>query len=103
MRRWRSVHDWLVPSTAQAVDENNETAKDWAKHRNNTEVEKFLEKIESMPPDIFPVKHPSPLYYFAITNDVKGIEEYFSQESWADNDGTDDANSEVITYVSFIL
>ena len=96
---------WLVGHgiDPQAVDKYNETAKDIAKRRSNTEVEKFLEKIEAMPPEMFPVKHPSPLNYFAITNDVKGIEEYFSRESQTANDGTDDANSEVITYVSFIL
>ena len=56
-----------------------------------------------MPAEMFPVKHPSPLNLFAITNDVKGIEEFFSQESQTANDRADDANSEVITYVSFIL
>ena len=87
----------------QAVDKYNETAKDIAKRRSNTEVEKFLEKIEAMPPEMFPVKQPSPINYFAINNDVKGIEEYFSRESQTANDGTDDADSEVISYVSFIL
>ena len=92
---------WLVGHgiDPQAVDKNNRTAKDIAKRY--TEVEKFLEKIEAMPPEMFPVKQPSPLNYFAIANDVKGMEKYLSRES--DNDGTDDADSEVITYVSFIL
>ena len=81
----------------------NKTAKDIAKSFSRTEVESFLEKIEAMPPEMFSVKQPSPINYFAINNDVKGIEEYFSQESQTDNDGTDDADSEVITYVSFIL
>ena len=96
---------WLVGHgiDPQAVDKNNETAKDIAKRKNKTEVEKFMEKIEAMPPDMFPVKQPSPINYFAINNDVKGMEEYFSRESQTDNDRTDDANSEVITYVSFIL
>ena len=66
-------------------------------------IPKFLEKIEAMPPEMFSVKQPSPINYFAINNDVKGIEEYFSQDSQTVIDGTDDANSEVITYVSFIL
>ena len=96
---------WLVGHgiDPQAVDEDKKTAKDWAKSRDKTEVVNFLEKIESMPPELFPVKHPSPLNSFAIVNDVKGIEEYFSRESQTANDATDDANSEVITYVSFIL
>ena len=94
---------WLVGHgiDPQAVDKYNKTAKDEAKRGSETEIEKFLEKIEAMPPDMFPVKQPSPLNYFAIANDVKGMEKYLSRES--DNDGTDDANSEVITYVSFIL
>ena len=97
------VTQWLVGHgiDPQAVDEDNKTAKDKAKSQGKTEVEKFLEKIEAMPPDMFPVKQPSPLNYFAIANDVKGMEKYLSRES--DNDGTDDADSEVITYVSFIL
>ena len=96
---------WLVGhgSDPQAINIEWNTAKDIAKRRSKTEVEKFLEKIEAMPPDMFPVKQPSPINYFAINNDVKGIEEYFSRESQTANDGTDDANSEVITYVSFIL
>ena len=96
---------WLVGHgiDPQAVDKNNETAKDLAKSRGNTKVEKFLEKIESMSPEMFPVKHPSPLNSFAITNDVKGLEEFFSQKSQTDNDGTVDANSEVITYVFYIV
>ena len=94
---------WLVGHgiDPQAVDKNNKTAKDIAKSEGQTEVKKFLEKIEAMPPEMFPVKQPSPLNYFAIANDVKGMEKYLSRES--DNDGTDDADSEVITYVSFIL
>ena len=42
-----------------------------------------------MSAEIFPVKHPSPLNFFAITNDVKGLEEFFSRESQSGNDGTD--------------
>ena len=42
---------------------------------------------------IFPVKHPSPLNCFAITNVFielfKGLEEFFSRESQTVNDGTD--------------
>ena len=38
---------------------------------------------------IFPVKHPSPLNFFAITNVFKGLEEFFSRESQTVNDGTD--------------
>ena len=96
---------WLVGHgiDPQAVDEDNETAKDVAKSVGKTEVANFLEKIESMSPDMFPVKHSSPINIFAITNDVNGLEEFFSQESQTANDGSDDANSEVITYVSFIL
>ena len=94
---------WLVGHgiDPQAVDEDNDTAKD--KSYGKTEVEKFLEKIEAMPPELFPIKQPSPLNYYAISDDVKDLEEYFSRESQTANDGTDDANSEVITYVSFIL
>jgi ankyrin repeat protein len=96
---------WLVGHgiDPQAVDKYNDTAKDVAKRGSKTEVVNFLEKMESMPPENSPVKQPSPLNYFAINNDVKALEDYFSRESQTDNDGTDDADSEVITYVSFIL
>ena len=42
-----------------------------------------------MSAEIFPVKHPSPLNFFAITNVFKGLEEFFSRESQTVNDGTD--------------
>ena len=92
---------WLVGHgiDPQAVDEGEETAKDLAKSENNTEVEDFLDKVNSMG-GLFPLKEVSPINFFAISGDADGLIEYMKAENQTSDS---DANQEVITYVSFIL
>ena len=86
--------EWCVGhgSDPQAINNENKTAKDYAKSRQRTEVVKFLDKVDSMK-ELFPVKEVSPLNLFSIGNYAKKLEEYLT------NVGTDDP--EVINYVCF--
>ena len=92
---------WLVGHgiDPQAVSEDKETAKDWAKSKNKTEVVDFLDKVNSMG-GLFPLKEVSPINFYSITGNADGLIEYMKAENQTSDS---DANQEVTTYVSFIL
>ena len=92
---------WLVGHgiDPQAIDENEKTAKYFAKIQNETEVVDFLDKVNSMG-GLFPLKEVSPSNFFAISGDSDGLIDYMKAENQTSDS---DANQEVISYVSFIL
>ena len=95
-----SSAQWLVGHgiDPQAVDKDKETAKDWAKSENKTEVVDFLDKVQSMG-DLFPIEKVSPLHFFAMNGGYTyGLRDYINSEHQTSNS---DANQEVITYASF--